>query len=208
MTENTHSFMNRFLHFGTLLRRYDTWQQRENGLPSSRHHGQGRLLALLKLQPEITQRQLVYVLDMSRQAVSECLAKLEAADYITRTPDPNDRRVMRIKLTARGQQIAEQAENSGSDDIFDVLTPEEQTTLDRLLGKVEHKLLSVLPARAQHPAWRDAEHLDESPMMPGCPGMSGDTRRPGCGMLRGGDHLEMRPGDNLGMRANDPRDRF
>lgn len=206
MTENTHSFMNRFLHFGTLLRRYDTWQQRENGMPGSRHHGQGRLLALLKLQPEITQRQLVYVLDMSRQAVSECLAKLEAAGYITRTPDPDDRRVMRITLTATGRQVADQADQSHTDDVFDVLTPDEQTTLDRLLSKVEHQLLRVLPARAQHPAWRDADHLDERPMMPGCPGMSGDARRPGCGMMRGCDHLERRPGDDLGLRANDFRD--
>ena len=50
------------------------------------HRGQGRVLSILKLKPEITQKELTYLLDMSKQALGELLKKLENCGYITRTP--------------------------------------------------------------------------------------------------------------------------
>lgn len=35
-----------------------------------RHIGQGRVLAILKLKPEISQRDLSYLLDMSKQSLA------------------------------------------------------------------------------------------------------------------------------------------
>ncbi len=41
------------------------------------YKGQGRVLALLKMQPEIMQKELGYLLDISTQALAELLNKLE-----------------------------------------------------------------------------------------------------------------------------------
>jgi DNA-binding MarR family transcriptional regulator len=41
------------------------------------HRGQGRVLAALKIKPEISQKELTYLLNMSRQSLAELLSKLE-----------------------------------------------------------------------------------------------------------------------------------
>lgn len=67
------------------------------------HRGQGRVLSILKLKPEITQKELTYLLDMSKQALGELLNKLENCGYITRTPSQEDGRVMIVTLTEKGK---------------------------------------------------------------------------------------------------------
>jgi len=82
--------------------------------------GQGRVLAILKLKPEISQRELTYLLDMSKQALAELLGKLEKAGLVERTPSPADKRVTMIKLTPAGQ-AADQLGNARPTDIDQVL---------------------------------------------------------------------------------------
>lgn len=74
--------------------------------------GQGRVLAILKIKPEISQRDLTYLLDMSKQSIAELLTKLEKNKYITREQSEEDKRVMIIKLTKEGMQAAENVEDS------------------------------------------------------------------------------------------------
>ncbi len=118
------------------------WQQgRGHGPFANPHRGQGRVLALLKLRPQISQRELAYLLDMRNQSLSELLTKLEKAGFITRTPSEADRRVMDITLTAEGLAAADQAEKQkeGAESPFDCLTEEEQNNLsDYLTRLIEH----------------------------------------------------------------------
>lgn len=58
---------------------------------------------MLKLKLEITQKELTYLLDMSKQALGELLSKLEKAGYITRKPSEEDRRMIIITLTEKGK---------------------------------------------------------------------------------------------------------
>ena len=44
--------------------------------------GQGRVLAILKMQPEISQKELLYLLDMRPQSLGELLSKLEKTDTL------------------------------------------------------------------------------------------------------------------------------
>lgn len=102
------------------------------------HRGQGRIMSLLKLQPEISQKELGYLLDMSKQGLAELLGKLEQAGYIVRTPSLEDGRVMMIRLTEQGRKAAEEMDqkNSGSDTVFGCLTAEEQEILCGYLQRV------------------------------------------------------------------------
>ncbi len=112
--------------------------------------GQGRLLALLKLQPEITQRELTFLLGMSRQAVAELLAKLEAKGLVEREPSTTDRRVVVVRLTDAGREAAAKQATDGRDskrDLLDVLTDDEVAQLTDMLGRIQTRVHTELGAR-------------------------------------------------------------
>lgn len=99
--------------------------------------GQGRILALLKLKPEISQRELNDLLNMSKQALAELLAKLEKNGLVTREVSPDDRRGVTIKLTAEGAKAAENVGQCETENRFlDCLTEEEQKNFSEYLGRV------------------------------------------------------------------------
>jgi DNA-binding MarR family transcriptional regulator len=101
------------------------------------YRGQGRILKLLKMQPEITQKELLELLDMRPQSLGDLLKKLEQKDCITRTPLESDRRVMIIRLTEKGKNVEIQDDKQlGFDNLFDCLSDEEQEQLSSLLERV------------------------------------------------------------------------
>ncbi len=117
-----------------LLRRYHMMNHRAHGPMGDPHRGQGRILALLKLQPEISQRELGFLLDMRPQSLGELLMKLERSGYITRTQAEDDRRAMTIHLTDEGRQAAEQKVEAT--DLFACLNDEEQRSLGDYLRRI------------------------------------------------------------------------
>lgn len=105
--------------------------------------GQGRILAMLKLQDAISTKDLAFLLDIRVSTLNEMLSKLEKGDYIMREADPSDRRVMLVRLTDKGRN-AQQSENTPPADIIDCLDDQEQTNLcdylDRLIAAIENEL--------------------------------------------------------------------
>lgn len=81
----------------------------------SSYRGQGRVLGILKKQPEISRKELGEKVDISRQALTELLQKMEKNGLIIRRPDPRDRRILLIRLTQEGCIAAEEADVSTSD---------------------------------------------------------------------------------------------
>ena len=106
-------------------------------LPSP-HRGQGRVLAILKLKPEISQRELTYLLGMSKQAVAELVGKLEKGGYVTRESSEEDKRVMNVKLTDAGAKAADEADDSSPETvkILDCLDESEQAALSDYLARI------------------------------------------------------------------------
>ena len=78
---------------GRLMHRYYTLSARNQGAIGDPLRGQGRVLALLAVKPETTQRELSFVLDMRQQSLSELLAKLEEKGFVTREKSAEDGRV-------------------------------------------------------------------------------------------------------------------
>ena len=110
--------------------------------------GQGRVLALLRLQPETTQRELTFLMGMSRQALAELLAKLEAKGLVEREASTTDRRVVVVRLTEAGRQAQEQARAAAEPtDLLDVLTDDEVATLAALLERVQTRVHTELGAK-------------------------------------------------------------
>ncbi|MEK0316663.1 MarR family winged helix-turn-helix transcriptional regulator [Cohnella sp. 56] len=142
MNDNQSSLMEQVFRLVVLLRRYQHHAQREHARSGDPHRGQGRVLSLLKMKPEITQRELSYLLDMRNQSLGELLGKLERSGYITRAASEEDRRVMNVKLTEAGAQAAEEMEKRQEDHnkLFDCLSEEEQSNLSAYLNKLIEEL--------------------------------------------------------------------
>jgi DNA-binding MarR family transcriptional regulator len=112
------------------------------------HRGQGRVLSILKLQAEISQKEIGYLLDLSKQALAELLTKLEKAGYIARSQSEKDRRSYLIKLTEAGHEAVSDKNAEKDDDNaaigFDCLNEEEQRKfsdyLARVIAELEEKL--------------------------------------------------------------------
>jgi DNA-binding MarR family transcriptional regulator len=112
----------------------------DGGRMRSPHRGQGRVLSILRLKPEISQKELTYLLGMSKQSLAELLAKLEKSGYITREPSEEDKRVVTVKLTEEGKGAAEPAdadgEAAGADKTLDCLSDEELALFSGYLSRI------------------------------------------------------------------------
>lgn len=137
----------KFFKVESLLHRYRHFMRKDQGrMGADPFRGQGRVLALLKLQPEISQRELGFLLDMRTQSLGELLAKLERSGYIVRTPNETDRRVLNIRLTPEGEAVAARMAEvqRNMENPFDFLTEEEQASfiniLDKVIAALEEKM--------------------------------------------------------------------
>ncbi|MFV0414638.1 MAG: MarR family winged helix-turn-helix transcriptional regulator [Oscillospiraceae bacterium] len=101
--------------------------------------GQERLLQIIMKKGEITQKELVEMLDARAGSLSELLSKLEKNGLITRTPSDDDRRSMNIAITESGKQAANEAAQEREKmaaGLFEVLSADEQAQLNELLAKL------------------------------------------------------------------------
>ena len=141
MENNEQDLMEKFSQLIWLLRRSMMGHLRDHGPMGAPYQGQGRILSLLKLKPEISQKELAHILNIRSQSLGELLAKLERSGYITRMPSEVDRRGMDICLTESGKAVSEQdVAPAHQESVFDCLSEEEQTILSDYLGRLIKKL--------------------------------------------------------------------
>lgn len=109
--------------------------------------GQGRLLSILGLKPELSQKDLVYLLGMSRQAVGELLGKLEQRGFVEREPSETDRRTMIVRLTDDGREAARRIRESADADaeILDCLSEHELVEFSGYLQRIIDAAEANLP---------------------------------------------------------------
>ena len=140
------------------------------------HRGQGRVLSILKMKPEISQKELTYLLDMSKQSLAELLSKLERNGYITREPSVEDKRVMTIKLTDEGKGAsAADGENDTFEaaQVLDCLNDEELAAFSEYLSRIikqyenqfpeadyegRRKHMEMFMSRYNHSRFRSPDH--------------------------------------------------
>jgi DNA-binding MarR family transcriptional regulator len=104
--------------------------------------GQGRVLALLKMKPEITQKELTFLMGMSRQALAELLTKLERQGLIEREASTDDRRVVVVRLTKKGRDAEQDLDGAAfaGDGVLNCLDDAEVVTFCDFLGRVIERL--------------------------------------------------------------------
>ena len=117
-----------------LMKRHQMLCQAQSGPFADTTRGQGRILAMLKIQPEIATKELAYLLGIRQQSLNELLNKLEKNGYVERKPSETDKRVMIVHLTEKGKQI--QQPETDYQNIFDCLLPEELQQLSQYLDRI------------------------------------------------------------------------
>lgn len=131
----------KLLRLHRLLRRHRMASGAECGAHANRAYGQGRVIAALKMRKELTSKELAYVLGIRQQSLNELLNKLEKKEYIVRTPSDEDKRVMVVGLTDKGEALEQ--EDVG-DELFQVLSKDEIKTfesyIDRIIASLEDRL--------------------------------------------------------------------
>lgn len=100
------------------------------------YRGQGRVLSLLKRKPEISQKELTTLLDMSKQSLAELLAKLEKSGYISREPSQADKRSITVRLLEEGKRAAEEMDERDME-VFQIFDCLEDTELEQFGGYLE-----------------------------------------------------------------------
>jgi DNA-binding MarR family transcriptional regulator len=104
------------------------------------------LLGYVRDRGAVSQQELETGLLMDANSVVLLLNETEAAGLSVRQRDPADRRRHMVELTAAGRvavERAEKARESIEDEVLADLSPEERTTLRKLLRRLLDSLLKV-----------------------------------------------------------------
>lgn len=138
MTEQNKDLLELIMKFNKAIMKYQFINFKKRGPNGNPERGQGRVLSILKLKSEITQKELAFILDMRNQSLGELLTKLEAKGFITREQSENDKRVMVVRITKEGKEAASSVDEmiSEIDKIFSCLSKVEQENMKVYLTKL------------------------------------------------------------------------
>ena len=110
--------------------------------PPPREHGRGRVLNMLRENGALSQKEIAEKLDIRPQSLSELLVKMESDGFISRRQDKDDKRVIVVALTEKGEEqlvVLRQANREHAEKLFSPLTDEEKDALIAILKKLTQK---------------------------------------------------------------------
>jgi DNA-binding MarR family transcriptional regulator len=142
MQETYIDLYDKFYRLQWLMKRRHLQNFAEFGPMADPTRGQGRVLAILRMQEEISTKDLSYLLGIRQQSLNELLNKLEKGGFVTRTQSETDRRVMMVKLTEKGKNAKSESVNLGG--VFDCLSEDERIAFGRCLDKIIESLEAQL----------------------------------------------------------------
>ena len=151
------------LHWLLHIQQMDSYRRGAHLADTTR--GQGRILAALQMRDGISTKDLSYLLGLAVSSLNEFLAKLEKGGYITREPSEQDKRVMLVKLTEKGNTEKGQPEETVDlGDIFDCLSGDEQAAFGVYLDNVINALGEKLGFGGDELEWLKAANVERDRM--------------------------------------------
>lgn len=110
---------------------------------------QAGILIVLGMEGKLSQKELAKKLNQTPPSVTTAIQKMEKEGYIVRNPDPDDQRVMRIRLTQKSedylQHIREATEQIEAH-VLKGMNTEERLLFRRLLMHVRDNLIAETDA--------------------------------------------------------------
>ncbi len=120
-----HRIMESFINMGKNHRSVLEKRLQETGVYRGQHH----LLMCIARNPELSQRELAEIQNVSTAAIAVSLKKLEKGGYVERAVDEKDSRSNIIKITEKGLEVVRQSIHIFSDTdtiLFTGFTEEEK----------------------------------------------------------------------------------
>lgn len=108
--------------------------------------GQPRLLQVIKLNPKLTQNDLVEKLGVSKEAISVSVRRLEKKGLIRREVDEKDKRKYLLSLTNEGLELLDEVlihQNAAYEKLLEPLNEQQREELKKLIN------LMLAPARKE-----------------------------------------------------------
>lgn len=96
-----------------------------------------------------TTTQLAEHLGVTKQATAELVAHLERTGYVTRTPDPHDRRARLLVLTEHGHACTRAAQHAAAETVENW----NSKLTDRQQSDLQHTLATISSPGPLRPAW-------------------------------------------------------
>lgn len=121
-------------------------------LPYGLSSGQFPILIHLSHQQDVTQDVLARYLHLDKGAIARAARKLEDAGYISRTPDPANRRAFRLLLTERGERIVtemQKIDQEWDDLVCAGLSAQEREDLNALLYRIAMNSIKSIRKRGE-----------------------------------------------------------
>jgi DNA-binding MarR family transcriptional regulator len=104
------------------------------------------VLAHLSRHDGMIQSDLAGTLELGKAALGGLIDRLEASGFIERRPDVNDRRVKRVYLASKGNQIVKEMRSLSHDmneDILQGLEHEQRLQLSDFLSRLKQNLVKI-----------------------------------------------------------------
>ena len=99
---------------------------------------------VIKMQMAVSIEELAERLNLTPPSITAAIQKMEKMDYIKRTPDPHDQRVLRLSLTEKSRAYLEHIKEVSrqiEERIYKGMNTEEKLLLRRLLTQVRDNLV-------------------------------------------------------------------
>ena len=132
-----------------MLRRLFDERVRDLGLTAA----QARLLLSLERTPGQNQAFYADRLEIEPITLTRIADRMEEAGWVERHPDPTDRRVRLLQLTAKSHEVVTELRSivdRMSDEVLRGLTRDERATLAQLLDRIGDNLVSARELEPQH----------------------------------------------------------
>ncbi|MDO4902862.1 MAG: MarR family transcriptional regulator [Limosilactobacillus sp.] len=108
--------------------------------------GQGMLLHILATNPNVSQRELSNLAKIKPASISESLDRMEKSEIVVRGRDESDRRVLRVNLTEKGQELYKKqlkGRREFQDKLLTNVSEEEQQTVINVIQKMREQLAEM-----------------------------------------------------------------
>lgn len=107
--------------------------------------GQYMVMNLIVHHEPVSSAELARRANMTAQSMGEFIKNLEAKQFVTRTPDPSNRRAIQVSLTMGGRKLLVRSEakiDQAEREFFDCLSGEEIAQMRFLLSRVRSSQLA------------------------------------------------------------------
>jgi DNA-binding MarR family transcriptional regulator len=128
------------------------------------HRGQGFALFHLWHHDGLPQREIARAMHIRPASVTNMLQRMERDGWIERRRDEADQRIVRVFVTKKADALRKEAESvflEMENELNEVYTKVEQTTLRNLLLKLHDHFAPEDPGDAHHPSFFPPGHREE-----------------------------------------------